>query len=275
MTSKRKTQFWILGAASAVLLGLFAVVSMPLVSFWNSSQMVSSRVLPATHLLIVALDARGGEDAGLPDSLILIDMDSGEKQSIPRNWTESRIEPGVNLVEKYLGLESCEPFCTIQGVYAFGGALQQNSAGEYTGLEIMRKVIQEEYEAQSVALAVFDLTWAYSFLHRIGPIELEIQEPIPVGGLSLNGNYGQVERYLPKGTRSLEGDELYWFARARFGSDNEDRMRRQQELLNALLSQKDRASLLDAAVKAKGLVATDLNLREVLALQIGYQPQSS
>jgi anionic cell wall polymer biosynthesis LytR-Cps2A-Psr (LCP) family protein len=273
MTSKRKKRFWILGAALAGLLGLVAVVSMPLVSFWNSTQMTSSRVLPATHLLIVALDARGGEDAGLPDSLILIDIDSGERQSIPRNWTESRIEPGVNLVEKYLGLDSCEPFCTIQGVYAYGGALQKNPEGEYMGLEVMRSVIQEEYAAESVAVAVFDLTWAYSFLHRIGPIELQIKEPIPVGGFSLNGNYGQVQRYLPKGTRSLEGDDLYWYARARFGSNNEDRMRRQEELLNAAVSQRGWASLLDAAVNAKGLVATDLDLAEALALQISYQPQ--
>jgi anionic cell wall polymer biosynthesis LytR-Cps2A-Psr (LCP) family protein len=275
MTSKRKKRFWILGAALAGLLGLVAVVSMPLVSFWNSTQMASSRVLPATHLLIVALDARGGEDAGLPDSLILIDIDSGERQSIPRNWTESRIEPGVNIVEKHLGLDRCEPFCTIQGVYAYGGALQKNAKDEYMGLEIMRSVIQQEYSVESVALAVFDLTWAYSFLRRVGPIELQIQEPIPVGGLSLKGKYGQVERYLPTGTRNLEGDELYWFARARFGSDNEDRMRRQQYLLSALLSQKGWGSLLDAAVNAKGRVATDLNLREVLALPFGHQPHDA
>jgi anionic cell wall polymer biosynthesis LytR-Cps2A-Psr (LCP) family protein len=273
MTSKRKKRFWILGAASAVLLVLFSFISLPVVSFWNSTQMVSSRVLPATHLLIVALDARGGEDAGLPDSLILIDIDSGERLSIPRNWTESRIEPGVNLVEKYLGLDSCEPFCTIQGVYAYGGALQKNPEGEYMGLEVMRSVIQEEYAAESVAVAVFDLTWAYSFLHNIGPLELKVLEPIPVGGLSLNGEYKGVERFIPSGRQLLQGEDLYWFARARFSSSNEDRMRRQEVLIQAVLNSKNIFELVSSAAASKGKVFSDLRISEVIQQVWTYQPQ--
>jgi polyisoprenyl-teichoic acid--peptidoglycan teichoic acid transferase len=264
MTSSRKAQFWILGSASAVLLGLLLVVSLPLVLFWNSTQMVSSRVLPATHLLIVALDARGGDDAGLPDALILMDLASGERQSIPRDWTDSRIEPGANLVEKYLGFESCEPFCTIQGVYAYGGGLRKNAEGEYTGLEAMRNVIQSEYAADSVALAVFDLTWAYSFLHRIGPIELHLTEPIPVGGINLNGNYEKVDRYISTGRQALEDDDLFWYARARFGSSNADRIDRQQKLLQAISAQITMWDFLRAASSSVGFVATDLDAWEAL-----------
>ena len=273
MTSKPKTRIWILGAAVAVLLGLVAVASMSLVSFWNSAQMASSRVLPATHLLIVALDARGGEDAGLPDSLILIDIDSGERQLIPRDWTESRIEPGVNIVEKHLGLDRCEPFCTIQGVYAYGGALQKNAKGEYMGLEIMRSVIQQEYSVESAALAVFDLTWAYSFLHKIGPVEIEVLEPIPVGGLSLNGEYKGVERFIPSGRQLLMGEDLYWLARARFGSSNEDRMLRQEVLIQEILKSKNAFELVRSAAASKGNVFSDLRISEAIQQAWRYQPQ--
>ena len=228
--------------------------------------MASSRVLPATHLLIVALDARGGDDAGLPDALILIDLDSGERQSIPRDWTESRIQPGVNLVEKYLGLESCEPFCTIQGVYAYGGALQKTGQGYFRGLENLRSAIQDEYSVESLALAVFDLTWAYSFLHRIGPVELQVKDPVPVGGINLNGNYEQIDRYIPSGLQTLEGDDLYWYARARFGSSNEDRMHRQEELLEAVASQLTFWELFQAASSSVGFLRTDLGPWESIKL---------
>lgn len=232
--------------------------------------MSSSRERPATHLLVAALDARGGDDVGLPDSLILIDLESGERQSIPRDWTESRIEPGVNLVEKYLGLDRCEPFCTIQGVYAYGGALQKNADGEFRGLEIMRSVIQKEYLAESVALVVFDLTWAYSFFHRIGPIELQVEKPIPVGGVSLNGKYVQVGRYIAAGLQRLEGDDLFWYARARFGSSNSDRMYRQEDLLEAAASQLTILHLVSAASSSVGFMATDLGPWETYKLLKTY-----
>lgn len=227
--------------------------------------MQSSRELTATHVLLVALDARGGDDAGLPDTLLLMDLDTGERQSIPRDWTMSRIEPEQMLVQKYLEMPGCEPFCSIQGVYAFGGALIQDEKGLYQGLELLRDVIQVEYEIESLGIVVIDLAWAKSFLVAVAPLELTIQAPIPIGGRSMNGSYTDVDSYVPVGTWALNGEELFWYARARHGSSNEDRMVRQEDLLQHLLEQKHPAELSLAALSSQGQLMTDLSLSEVMS----------
>ena len=249
----------------------FAVVSVlsllgSMASNLADHQISLERQIPASHVLVVALDSRTPEDAGLPDSLILLNLEDGSMESIPRDWQWSRIAPAKTLVEKHLGIGNCSPFCSIQGVYALSKLGQIGKASEEYALRKLVEVIRQEYEIPSLGVAVFDLTWAYSFLHKIGKVEVKISERLPVGGKDSNGSYTDIKRFLEPGPQSLEGEDLYWFARARQGSSNESRMLRQTELLSEIYSQFNSLDIIQAILSAKGRMYTDLSLWESIRL---------
>ena len=62
--------------------------------------------------------------------------------------------------------------------------------------------------------------------------ELNVRDRIPVGL-----PHDDVYRYIEPGTRTLDGIDTLWFARAREGSDDYSRMARQKCVMNAMLQQ--------------------------------------
>lgn len=233
----------------------------------------TARSTSPSHVLLVALDARPGGDSGLPDTLLLLDLKSGSYEQIPRDWTLSLAGGSEPLVQKHLGIENCAPFCGIQGVYAYSKLGTTKPESEEIALDSLRSVIEREYQIPSLAVVAFDLTWAYSFLARIAPVTLDIEEPIPVGGTQTSEGYVDVKRLIEPGTGTFYGGDLYWIARSRFGSNNEERMQRQISLLAAIIKQKPKVDILAAAWGAQGLVLTDLNGLEAARAFLDYQPQ--
>lgn len=265
--ARKSTLKWIYSTGAIVLIAFLLVATGGLLAINQRLQSIHEptlRLNEPTHLLLVALDSRWPGEGGLPDALILLDLETGNFSSIPRDWRDSNLEPETSLVEKYLGLISCEPFCGIQGVYGFGQLPDSRSEATPLGLAKLARTVKHELQLGSVAFISFDLTWAYSFLTRLGALEVHVSEPVPVGGVRVSGTYQGVERYIRSGTSQLEGEDLFWVARARFGSSNADRIARQEALIESALSQKSAAQLVRAAWGARGYLATDLTLSETL-----------
>ena len=260
-----------LAAFFVVLLGVFwGVVNAKL----GSVKFESSRHEPLSHLLIVGLDARPGGDKGLPDTLMLLDLGTGEFEQIPRNWQFSLLDPDAHLVTKYLGIEACEPFCSIQAVYAFSKLGLEPPITEDKSLDTLARIVESEYRLPSVAVLAFDLTWAYSFFARVAPVTFELGEAVPVGGSMIDDGYSGVKRMIEPGLRQFYGGDLYWIARARFGTSNEDRMRRQTELVEAIRHQKNLVEIISAGWGAQGFFATDLQITELLRLATVTNPSN-
>ncbi len=258
----KASKLFFAGLAATIAVSL--VILITLFARFASHQISLERESLASHVLILVLDSRNPDDAGLPDSLTIMNLTNGSIQSIPRDWQLSRMEPSKSLVEKHLGIKTCDPFCTIQGVYAFTKLNSPGSSKEELALGKLVDVIEFEYQIPSLGIIVMDLNWVFSFLHRIGKVQLKVKEPIPVGGIDVNGTYYGVERYLSRGLAELKGEDLYWFARARFGSSNESRMARQRELISAISQQINLPSLSVAALSAKGQIKLDLDPGEVI-----------
>ena len=233
---------------------------------FGPSRYSSARDGYPTDLLIVGLDARSKNDAGLPDSLTLYNLELSTFTAIPRSWEISRFGNREKLVRKYLGVWNCEPFCNIQGIYAYGNPDDGSQLEKDGRLEALRFVVEREYQIKSLGVVAFDLEWAESFLNNLGNIKINVEEPIPIGGIPLNGQLVEVTGYIPSGMQNLIPNESYWFARARFGSSNEDRMKRQLRLIRSILNQKTKADLLMAWRDAQGYSRTDLNGFESLSL---------
>lgn len=77
------------------------------------------------------------------------------------------------------------------------------------------------------------------FVDAIGGITMRVRRDIPVGGGTnqLTGGHNPIYRWIRKGNRHLNGKDALWFARSREGSDNWERMQRQQCVVGALARQ--------------------------------------
>lgn len=250
---------------------LFATVFFVADSNFSSIRYKSVRESPVTAVLIVGLDARSSDDLGLPDSLTLFDIERGSFISIPRSWEISRLGSGEKLVSKYLNVWNCEPFCNIQGIYAYANVDSASGYEKDARLETLRSVVESEYQVKSLAVVAFDLDWAKSFLNNLGSIKVNVEEPIPIGGKPLNGLLVKVESFIPVGMRNLSPKEAFWFARARFGSSNEARMKRQLTLIKSIVNQKSKVDLILAWQGAEGYFRSDLDGLEALRLMLGQE----
>ena len=195
-----------------------------------------------SHLLLIVTDDFGGNFAPRPDSMTLIDLSQVDQISLTpilRDWTQSLSEPSQSLALKHFELSDCEPYCELKDLVA-RIALEEGGI-EFGGLskasELVSTVISKELEIENLATIELNPSMLAEFLERLGPLEVEVKEPIPVGGLWVDERMTQVRYYIPAGLRILGAEEAVWYARARWGSSNEDRTRRQLELIQAAAEQ--------------------------------------
>ena len=80
--------------------------------------------------------------------------------------------------------------------------------------------------------AMVNLAGFRSLVDAVGGVELTVRDRIPVGL-----PHDSFFRYIEPGTRTLDGMDTLWFARAREGSDDYSRMARQKCVMNAMLQQ--------------------------------------
>jgi len=227
-----------------------------------------------THILLVGIDSRDSKDAGLPDSLTLINLEQETLLPISRSWEYSIIEQGEKLVPFYLGVETCEPFCGVKGLYAFSklGELENNSDSQ--ALDTLARVVEREYSIPSLAFVAFDLARAQGILSNLAPIEVSIAKPVPVGGQVIDGKYTDIRRYIPLGKKSLGGEDAFWFARARHGTSNNDRIARQMALVEAIAQQKSFPQIAFATLASSGMLMTDLTIWETASIAVYFQPHA-
>lgn len=223
----------------------------------------SGRKSAPEWLLIVGIDSRGDSDRGLPDAIMLKELKSNKIIAISRAWEFSHISPSETLVTKYLGILECEPFCNIQGVYAYSAQSSDVKNDAIKGLENLRNLVAQEYKIKALAVIGFDLQWAKSFLENIGEVKVAVSKPIPKGGKLVAGKLTDFSGYIPTGFQALSGEDLFWFARSRFNSSNESRMQRQIQLLKSVAVQKNKFKLMESFLASSGMFITDLELSEM------------
>ena len=110
--------------------------------------------------------------------------------------------------------------------------------------------------------ALVNLEGFKSLVDAVGGVTLNVRQPIPVGGLG-----DDVVRYIPTGTRKLDGMDTLWYARAREGSDDYSRMARQKCVMVGMLQQLSPQTVVsnfESIAKASTeLISTDLPASEI------------
>uniref|UniRef100_UPI001C3C7A73 LCP family protein n=2 Tax=Bacillati TaxID=1783272 RepID=UPI001C3C7A73 len=75
-------------------------------------------------------------------------------------------------------------------------------------------------------------------VNALGGVDLVVERRIPIGG-----GASEVEGYIEPGEQKLDGYHALWYARSREGSDDFNRMCRQQRIVRAVSEEADPTSL--------------------------------
>jgi LCP family protein required for cell wall assembly len=235
------------------------------------------------NVLLLGGDSGAGRWGLRPDSLTVasIDADTGRTVLIglPRNLQDFPFREGSVMDEQFPDGFDCDG-CYLNGVSTWA---QDNTElfedPDTAGTDATVMAVEGITGLQVNYWAMVNLDGFKQLVDAVGGVTLTVREPIPVGGLG-----DDVTGYLEPGTRTLNGFETLWYARAREGSDDYSRMARQKCVMNAFLAQvspqKALANFESLAAAGSEMLSTNLPMSEVdrfidLALKAKGQKMST
>lgn len=243
------------------------------------------------NILLLGVDAGEDRDGLRPDSISLISVDAETGQSamigLPRELVEvpfpetspmHEIHPngfcaGPNAFGEWGG---CLTTGYLNAVFAevetLGDPLYADlypdaaSRGSSPGIEATKDAVSGATGLTVQFYVLIDMEGFAALIDALGGVEIDVKEPIPVGGREdeNTGEWVDVAWYIEPGLQTLNGENAQWYARARhgFAGGDYDRMERQRELQAAILAQMDPANVLvrfqEVAQAGSDLVETDI-----------------
>lgn len=203
------------------------------------------------NILLLGGDA-GPNRAGLrTDTMIVASVDpiSGKAAlfGIPRNFGGVRLTDG-----------SLVPVRRLNHVYGWGTSNPDSFPSSDPGASAVVDAIQYITGLEVDHFVLVDLTGFAEMIDALDGVRIDVAEPID-GPLydPVTGGYEMVR--IPAGPQQLDGDLALAYARARYGSNDYDRMARQRCILTALAGQADPVEILTRLPEVLGVVETNLS----------------
>ncbi|WP_186525976.1 LCP family protein [Leekyejoonella antrihumi] len=217
--------------------------------------------IPRLNILLLGSDAGADRTGVRTDSMMVVSVDTktGDATlvSIPRNLQHVPF-PANNPLHKvypsgfYCPQQGAANACMMDAVWTEAGVNHRNLFPKNEanpGLDTTREVISQVTGLPIDYTTVIDLSGFEQLVDAMGGVYINIPKPppgsqfdgIPIGGAIENGviKPGSVTGILKPGYRKLDGYDALWYSRSRVGAANgdDDRMRRQRCMVDALISQ--------------------------------------
>ncbi|WP_166821639.1 LCP family protein [Brevibacterium limosum] len=235
---------------------------------------------PYINVFLMGRDNGDDREGTRPDTMLVasIDTKTGNAAliSVPRNLAFPVFPEGSELEEAWpdgfrpSGDSSQD---LINAVWQWG---EQNpdQIGNPHGLEPGMWATMQAVEG-SLGLKLdywssVDMAGFEDVVDAIGGVKIDVERPIPMGGgKSMSGVKNDVYGWVDPGPQTLKGKDALWYVRSREGSDNYDRMCRQQRMLKTTLEQVDPQEIATAYPKlansATRNIATSIPQNEIPA----------
>ena len=201
------------------------------------------------NIMLLGGDA-GADRQGLrPDSMSVVSIDASTGQALtvglPRDLDPVPFSAGSPLRAQYpagYGAHGrCDvDVCQLNSIYTevelykpklYPAASKNNSE---PGVEAMRDALEGATGLTIQYYVLVDMQGFADVIDALGGVDVTVAHRIPIGGdENLNGVVG----WINPGDRHLDGYHAQWYARARHGSSDYDRMARQRQLQDAILKQ--------------------------------------
>lgn len=218
------------------------------------------------NVLLLGGDSGAGRWGLRPDSLTVASIDARTGStvliSLPRNLADFPFARGSVMREQFPQGFDCDG-CYLNGVSTWAQDRPELFGDSETpGVDATVMGVEGITGLQISYWAMVNLQGFRDLVDAVGGVELNVRQPIPVGGLG-----DDVTGYIEPGLRTLDGFETLWFARARDDSDDYSRMARQKCVMNAMLNQVSPQVALrnfqDIAEASSAMMSTNVPASEV------------
>ena len=201
------------------------------------------------NVLLLGGDA-GPDRLGLrPDSISVVSIDAASGAStiigIPRNLENNiPLVPDSPLLETFPDGYNCGNECLISYLYTYGEEhpdLYPDAVanGSDPGVEAMRDAVEAVTGLTMQYYVLIDMQGFSDLIDALGGVTIDVQTKV------LLGKNGQDPiGVIPSGTQNMDGATALWYARSRYNVTDYDRMLRQREVQEAVLTQFDPANVL-------------------------------
>lgn len=235
---------------------------------------------PYINVFLMGRDNGDDREGTRPDTMLVasIDTKTGNAAliSVPRNLAFPIFPEGSKLAEAWPdgfrpSGDSSEDL--INAVWQWGEQ-NQDVVGDTHGLEpgmwATMQAVQGSLGLDLDYWASVDMAGFEDVVDAIGGVKIDVERPIPMGGgKSMSGVPNKIYGWVDPGEQTLKGKDALWYVRSREGSDNYDRMCRQQRMLKTTLEQIDPQELAAAypklASSATKNIATSIPQNEIPA----------
>ncbi len=216
------------------------------------------------NVLLMGGDSGAGRVGLRPDSMTVASIDAATGRtvlvSLPRNMRNFPFREGSVMDEQFPDGFDAD---YLNGVSTWAEDRPELfKKSDHPGIDATVTAVEGITGLDVNYWAMVNLEGFRELVDAVGGVTLTVRQPIPVGGLD-----DDVVRYIPTGTRKLDGMDTLWYARARDGSDDYSRMARQKCVMSAMLAQlspqtvvRNFSAIADASAE---LIQTDLPASEL------------
>lgn len=199
-----------------------------------------------------------GQDAGAdrvgtrPDTIMVASIDTRTGRtalfSLPRNLQYVRFPEGTVEAEQFP--EGFDAFGTdenlLNAVWQWADENKDLFPDDpQPGLTATRHAVEQTLGLKTDYYAMVDLQGFEDLVNAIGGVDINVERRIPIGGgtnQSTGGKY-PITGWIEPGEQHLDGYHALWYARSREGSDDYNRMCRQQRIVRIVSEESDPARL--------------------------------
>jgi LCP family protein required for cell wall assembly len=222
------------------------------------------------NIMLLGADA-GSDRFGIrPDSISVISIDAATGAAvnigIPRNLQHVGFSKGSPMNAIYPNGWNCGLECLINAIYK---DVEDNHADAYPdakahgstpGTEATREAVEYVTGLTIQSYVLVDMSSFKELIDALGGIDINVKQRLPIGGQL--DDLSDVQGWIEAGQQHMDGNTALWYARSRHSTSDYDRMSRQHEVEQAVLSQVDPATILTRfqaiASAGKKMVRTDI-----------------
>jgi LCP family protein required for cell wall assembly len=263
----------VLGTSTIGYAGNLAGVSSNFLGSLFSQQGFTAPENGRYNILLMGGDAARSRFGLRPDSMSVISIDAATGQTvnigIPRNLQKAPFSAGSPMLKVYPNGYDCGVVCLVNAIYKdttdnhsdlYPDAEKQGST---PGVEATKDAIEGVTGLKIQSYVLVDMAGFKRLIDALGGITIDVKNRLPVGGQEdANGMPINVESWIEPGLQHMDGRTALWYARARHGSSDYDRMQRQRAVEDAMLAQMDPANVLarfkEIASAGRQLLKTDI-----------------
>jgi len=176
--------------------------------------------------------------------------------------TDTIILVSINSSDKTISMVS---FPRDLYVYVPGWSYQRiNSAMLYGGFDLLAQTLEYNFGVKPSSYVMVNFDVFITLIDKLGGVDVEVESNFR--DVYLDGNY----KRFPVGIAHMNGETALWYARSRQTSNDLDRARRQQEVLQAVINRIIKSDVIENAKTLYDLfidnVNTNLKWKEIASI---------